>query len=64
MKHMPAGPVDLYHYLEQDERALASMARSEEARLAHLAIAKQYRELAVAAVDDEASQGARDTRYR
>lgn len=37
---------EYYRYLEQDERVLAALATSEEAKRAHLQFADQYRELA------------------
>lgn len=49
MDHVSTNSVELYRYLEQDERVLAAIARSDEARDAHLLIADQYRELALRA---------------
>lgn len=47
MDHVSTNSVELYRYLEQDERVLAAIAKSDEARSAHLLIANQYHELAL-----------------
>lgn len=49
MDHVSTNSVELYRYLEQDERVLAAIASSDEARDAHLLMADQYRELALRA---------------
>lgn len=46
MGHVQTDSVEYYRYLEQDERVLAALAKSEEAKRAHLQFADQYRELA------------------
>jgi hypothetical protein len=46
MDQSTTAEVHFYRYLEQDERLLAAIAKSEEARDAHLLMAAQYRELA------------------
>ena len=48
---LPPGSVEYYRYLEQDERVLAAISETEEARLAHLRFANHYHELAIRAGD-------------
>ena len=46
---LPPGSMEYYRYLEQDERLLAAISDTEEARIAHLRFANHYHELAVRA---------------
>jgi hypothetical protein len=46
MDQLPHKSAEYYRYLEQDERFLAALSTSEEAKQAHLQFADEYRKLA------------------
>lgn len=46
---LPAGSLEFYRYLEQDELLLAEISETEESRKAHLMLASHYHELALRA---------------